>query len=170
MSEGQKYLKIDEKTRTIETQEGDRFVFSNKAFGALGCTASDLEKGINDKEEFQKLRKMIFCGGNYKIEVRADDKGNYTYIRARGESQQLKIISLDSADETNKCFRMIAGEKRDALIEKKEKEETSESIDLAVNLYEGVSQRKTNNKDTKEIDINAIMQQTRNLGKEIKRQ
>lgn len=171
MSEEDKYLKADEKTRTIETKDGRRYVFSNRAAGLLGCTLSELEKGIRSPEELAKLNRLIFRGGDYKISIKADDKGAYNYVQIRRESQQLSVVSLDSVEPQAKINSKIeAGEARPAHIDETI-EDDAEIADLAVNLCEGASKRTTNNnKDTREIDLNAIMQQTRDLGKETNRQ
>lgn len=172
MSEEQKYIKVDEKTRTIETSIGDRFVFSNKAFGDLGCRAEELERGIHNEEEFQKFRKVVFLSGQYKIQVKEDGRGPYKYVYIRGESQQLKVVPMESLEEKEKRLSPIrAGNIRTARLAGNEAEiEDAENTDLANNLFGSVSKRKTNNKDTREIDLNAIMHQTRDLRKETKRQ
>lgn len=163
MSEGEKYLKVDEKTRTIETVTGERFVFSNKAFGDLGCKAKELETGIRTEDEFKRFRKVVFLNGHYKIEIKTDDRGNYKYVRARGESQQLKVVPMESLEENEKKLSPVrAGYIRTARFAGNDAEiEDAENTDLANNLFGSASKRKTNNKDTTKINLMAILEEIR---------
>lgn len=125
---------------SIITAEGTRYVFSIGAAGQLDCTMEQLITGIPNKTEFAKFENMLRNSGDYRLRPETDKKGAYIKVTKRGESQQLKIVPLEDTTEA---------------------EETAEAIELANNVFEGCSNRPTNNKDTRKIDLTALLEKAR---------
>lgn len=165
MSEGEEIdneFAIENEIKTVYTTDKQRVVFSDQAASRLESFLEQVEKTEQQIEiDFNTFWKKILAEGNYKFQIKENAEGRYFYVYKRGESQKIKVILLGTPDFTDKRNKQVD----------EEEEEDHDIADLAVNLFEGASGRKTNNnKDTREIDLNKVMYKSRDLGKETEQQ